>query len=66
MKENEYKCDLCLNIFEKGWSDAEAAKEFDSNFPGHSMGQKDIAVLCSDCFSLVMDNYENNNTNNSR
>ncbi len=44
-----YKCEACNGVFEKAWSDADAAAERDANFPG--LKSEDQAVVCDDCYS---------------
>lgn len=52
MNNNEYKCDCCYQIFEKGWSDEEAEKEAKGLFPEEQ--PKDMALVCEDCFVKIM------------
>lgn len=51
MKSNEYKCEECGEIFEKGWTDAEAAVEFAETFPGFDLA--DSATVCDDCYKRI-------------
>ena len=55
MKDNEYKCGNCGNIYEKGWSDEEALKEAEANFgkPVSEWKDEDV-VICDDCYNLMM------------
>lgn len=48
MSDNTYKCDVCGETYEKGLTDAEAAKQFESEFPGFE--PDDCGVVCDDCF----------------
>ena len=48
MKKNEYKCEACGEIYEKGWTDEEAMEEADSIW-GNELGD-DPAIICDDCF----------------
>lgn len=52
MKENEFKCDLCNGIFTTDWTDEEADKEYERDFPDH-VGEKRASV-CDDCHKKVM------------
>jgi len=48
IKDNEYKCSMCQNVYEKGWSDEESEKEAKKiwgNIPTESR-----CVICDDCF----------------
>jgi hypothetical protein len=49
MKNNEYKCASCQNIYEKGWSDEEAEKEQLEVFGYIPLTER--AVICDDCFN---------------
>ena len=58
MKENEYKCSMCKNVYEKGWEDEEAkkeAKEIWGDIPTEEM-----CVICDDCFNKT---YKGDYTN---
>ena len=50
LKENEFKCASCNEVFEKVWSDEEAMEEsrilWEDNLPK--------AVICDDCFKRGM------------
>ncbi len=48
MKENEYKCEICKNIYEKGVSDAEAEKELKENF---DLPKEACGIVCDDCYN---------------
>lgn len=47
----EFRCAVCRGIFEKGWSDDEAAAELTTTFPG--IGQDECALVCDDCFEKM-------------
>ena len=49
MKENEYKCEMCQNIYEKGWSDEESEQEAKDIWGEIPQGDK--AVICDDCYN---------------
>ena len=49
MKDTEYKCDSCGNIYEKGWSDEEAEKEQLEVFGYIPLEER--AIICDDCFN---------------
>jgi hypothetical protein len=51
IKLNEYQCVICKGIFEKCWSDEEAMKEYNENFPNES--KEKIKVVCDDCWQIV-------------
>jgi hypothetical protein len=50
MKESEYKCSVCNEVYEKGWSDEEAMAESESIFGKHD----DLEVVCDDCFNKMV------------
>ena len=49
MKKNEYKCAICLNIYEKDWSDKEAENEVKEIWG--EIPQEQRVVICDDCFN---------------
>lgn len=49
MKENEYKCAMCQNIYEKGRTDEEAEKEAKDIWGKIQI--KECEVICDDCFN---------------
>lgn len=49
MKENEYKCAICGEVNEKGWTDEEAKAESLEIWGEIPDGQQ--AVICDDCFN---------------
>lgn len=50
MKPNAYECGICHGVFEKGWSDEEAAAEAAGNFPGLNIEQEG-GLVCHDCYN---------------
>lgn len=53
MEPNEYKCDGCGGVFEKGWSEEEALKEKKENGWG-DMDMTRMAQVCDDCYQKIM------------
>jgi len=53
MEKNEYKCAMCFNIFEKGWSDEEAMKECEENFGIEMANNADNDIVCNDCYQKI-------------
>ena len=49
---NEFQCALCKGIFEKGWSDEEAAKECQEKIP--EFAGEPVDVVCEDCYQKMM------------
>lgn len=45
-----YQCARCGNIYKKGVSDEEAAKEYKKNFPNDSNMEWDRDLICDDCY----------------
>jgi hypothetical protein len=50
---NEYRCDECGGVFEKGWSDEEAHEEERAIF-GREIPVERRACVCDDCFNRIM------------
>lgn len=53
MKLNEYKCEECGGVFEKGMTEEEARKEQVSNGWGDKP-DKEMAIVCDDCYQEIM------------
>jgi len=53
LKENEYQCTRCGNIYEKTWTDEEAMEETKDNF-GKEIVNKPMDVICEDCYNIIM------------
>lgn len=47
--------DACGGVFEKAWSDEEAAAERDGLFP--DVPQEDCGIVCDDCFQKMSAHY---------
>jgi hypothetical protein len=54
MEKNEFKCTRCGGVFEKGWSDAEAAEEMHRELGGAPRGDARMGVLCDECYREFM------------
>lgn len=52
MKSNEYKCALCKEVFNKGWSDEEAQAEALEVFGEIPQDQQE--VVCDDCYKMMI------------
>jgi DNA-directed RNA polymerase subunit RPC12/RpoP len=52
MKENEYKCAGCGEVFEKGWSDEEAENELKDNFG--DISKNECSLVCDDCYKKII------------
>lgn len=52
---NQYRCDCCGGIFDKGWSDEEARAEAEQQFGEalHAEGEPP-ALVCDDCYNEIM------------
>jgi len=59
IQPNEYKCAACGGIFEKGWSDEEAAAEADALFSKEEL--KNAELVCDDCYNMIFANQANLN-----
>ena len=51
MENNEFKCELCHNIYIKGWTDEEANDELEKNF---SIDPEECGTVCDDCYNEIM------------
>jgi len=49
---DQFQCAACDGMFEKGWSDEEAAAERDENFP--DLEPEDSQIVCDDCYRKMM------------
>ena len=47
LKQNEYQCEMCLNVYEKDWGDEEAAKEAIDNFGAEIMSSKGLGEFAN-------------------
>ena len=59
MKDNEYRCEECEEVFEKGWSEKEAIKEYRDEFGGDATDIAELkeagnAIVCEDCYKKIM------------
>ena len=52
LNKNEYKCECCGKIYEKGWSDEEALEE--SLALWGELDEDNLAIVCDDCFKEFM------------
>lgn len=49
MPNNEFKCSLCLNTYEKAWSDEECKEEMKQIWG--EIPEDEQVVICDDCFN---------------
>ena len=49
MKENEFECSVCHNIYEKEWTEEEAREEQKDNGFEHL----DCDIVCDDCYKKL-------------
>ena len=54
LKKTEYECAACHGIFEKGWSDEEAAEEFHDYFPDLPIDDE-TALICDPCYEAMLE-----------
>lgn len=52
LKPNEYICEICRGIFEKGWSEEEAIEEQRRKF--NEEPKDDDVILCENCYRALM------------
>lgn len=51
-KSNTFCCAACGGVYEKAWTDQDAAEEFDAVFPDEEI--ENAEVVCDDCFRAMM------------
>jgi hypothetical protein len=59
LKKNEYRCAGCHKVYEKGWSDEEAAEEWNRDFPGQPI-DKDTSLICDICYEAINKDMKDN------
>lgn len=50
MGPNEYQCAACGEVYEKGWTDEDAASEREEN----GWSSLECEVVCDDCYKMMM------------
>ena len=53
LKDNEYQCAHCGEVYEKGWSEEEALKEANDIWTPEAL-DAGTAVICDDCFKEIV------------
>ncbi len=53
VKDNEFQCHMCGNVYEKVCTDEEAMKECEENFGKEMANNADNAVICDDCYQKI-------------
>jgi len=53
LKENQYQCENCGGIFERGQSDEKALEELSKEFPNTSIDN--CVLVCDNCYKEIMD-----------
>jgi hypothetical protein len=48
---NQYRCDACGGVFDKGWTEEEALAELAEVFLGFD--KEECAVVCDDCYKKM-------------
>ena len=51
MNKDEYKCNVCKEIFKKGLTDKEAEEQLNKEFPGTITEECDL--VCDDCYKKI-------------
>lgn len=49
---NQYRCSHCHKVFEKGWTEEEAAEELSETFG--DIETPDCDIVCDDCYNKIM------------
>jgi hypothetical protein len=52
LKKNEYQCDMCKGIFDKGWSDEEAKEEHFGRHPDVPL--EETGMVCDPCYKILL------------
>ena len=58
MEGNEFKCEICEEVFNTGWTNEEAEAEMWENF-GPDICIEDCAVICDDCYKESIKRFTN-------
>lgn len=58
LQPNQFRCDRCGGVFNRGWSEEESRAEQVTNLPEIPPSDRD-AVLCDDCYEVFMEWYKN-------
>lgn len=53
LRQNEFRCSICRGVFEKAWTDDEAASEAVQRWGGAALAQG-ASVVCEDCFQNLV------------
>jgi len=48
---NQFRCDCCGEVFDKGWTDEEAEIELGDTFPG--LTTNDCSLVCDVCYKKM-------------
>ena len=59
IKPGEFRCYHCSDVFEKEWTDQEARREYEENFPVESSEGWAEATVCDDCYKEFMTWFKN-------
>lgn len=51
LETGQYQCAVCGGVFNKTWSDDEAAAELSETFPGYA--SDDCGIVCDDCYKAM-------------
>ena len=54
-KGEEYECEHCGGVFNKGWSDKEAMAETNEIFSEEEIEHGGLSILCDDCHKKFME-----------
>ena len=49
LKKNEFKCEICGEVYEKAWSDEEAMEEATNIWDKKDL-DSGMAIICDNCF----------------
>lgn len=55
LKENEFQCDLCKKVYDKGWSDEVAAEEAKKVYGSDIFEIDDTVAICDPCYKEHID-----------
>jgi len=51
LADDEYRCEMCKQVFKKGWTDEEAAAEAEKHFG--KIPPSEAATVCDDCYEII-------------
>ena len=54
LNPNEYRCENCLEVYERDRPDTETQAEYEANFPNAARQKVPQAIVCDDCYKEMI------------